>query len=173
MINAALFAAAVLTATSAGSGSNAHASMGRVLMAAETPAQTVTTPVANTDVQPRAFHVFATADGESHFEEISVAPGAGTLPLTGLRAISYKPNKVNWHLAPQPQFAINLSGNLEVETSDGAKHKIGPGDLVYLEDTHGKGHVTRLLGPVTALFIHPADGFDLRAWAKGETKSGG
>ncbi len=43
---------------------------------------------------------------------------------------------------------------------------------MFLEDTHGKGHITRLLGPVTALFIKAADGFDIRAWAKGEKPAG-
>ncbi len=146
-------------------------SMGRAAMAAEISA--VTAPVANTSVQPKVFHVYATADGESHLEVISVAPTAGTLPLTGLRAVSYNPNKVDWHHAPQPQFAINLTGDLQVETSDGSTRKIGPGDLVFLEDTHGKGHITRLLGPVTALFIKPADGFDIHAWARGDGKPPG
>ncbi len=168
MINAALIAAAALLAGAQ------PAPKGTMLMAAaDTPAKTVTSPIANTDVKPKVFHVYATADGESHFEEIAVAPTAGNLPLDWLRAISYKPNKVDWHLAPQPQFAINLTGDLQVETSDGSKHKIGPGDLVYLEDTHGKGHITRLLSPVTALFIRPADGFNLHAWANGEQKAGG
>ena len=134
---------------------------------------TVTAPVANTGVQPRIFHVFATADGESHFEEITVASSATPLPLTNLRAISYKPNNVTWHNAPAPQFAINLTGHLEVETSDHAKHNIGPGDLVFLEDTKGKGHVTRLLDSVTALFIVPTPGFDIHAWAQGAAKEGG
>ena len=166
MIISAMVAAVTLAATPA----THNVQTGSFLMAADTPAQTVTAPVANTDVQPRLFHVFATPDGESHLEQLSVAPTAGTLPLTGLRAISYKPNKVDWHLAPRPQFAINLTGELQVETSDGSKHRIGPGDLVYLEDTRGKGHITRLLNPVTALFIIPPDGLDIRAWAKGELK---
>ena len=146
-------------------------SMGRAAMAAET--SVVTAPVANTSVQPKVLHVYATADGESHLEVISVAPTAGTLPLTGLRAVSYNPNKVDWHHAPQPQFAINLTGDLQVEVSDGTTRKIGPGDLVFLEDTHGKGHITRLLGPVTALFIRAADGFDIHAWARGDGKPPG
>ena len=166
---AAVMALAAVTTNAPAMG----ATLGRAMMAADTPAASTTAPVANTDVQPRLLHVYATADGESHLEEISVAPAAGTLPLTGLRAISYKPSKVDWHHAPQPQFAINLTGDLQVETSDGSKRKIGPGDLVYLEDTHGKGHITRLLGPVTALFIKPVDGFDIHAWAKGEQKIGG
>ena len=166
MIPCALLAAAVMLAANSATPA-AGASMGRVMMAADTPAATVTAPVSATDNPPRLLHVYATPDGESHLEVITVAPTAATLPLTGLRAISYKPNKVDWHHVPQPQFAINLTGDLQVETSDGSTRKIGPGDLVFLEDTHGKGHITRLLGPVTALFIKPVDGFDIHAWAKG------
>ena len=169
MVYSAMLAAVLVLAASGPSQAGAPgATMGRVMMAADTSAASVTAPVANTSVQPKVFHVYATPDGESHLEVLSVAPTAGTLPLTGLRAVSYNPNKVDWHHAPQPQFAINLTGNLQVEVSDGSTRKIGPGDLVFLEDTHGKGHITRLLGPVTALFIKAADGFDIRAWAKGE-----
>ena len=179
MLMSAMIAAAMLAAAP-GAGSAAHAApqgatvqTGRLLMAANDAPGTVTAPIANTAVRPRLLHVYATADGETHIEEISVAPTAGTLPLTGLRAISYQPNKVDWHHAPTPQFAINLTGDLQVETSDGDKRKIGPGDLVFLEDTHGKGHITRLLSPVTALFIKPADGFDVHAWAAGQQKGAG
>ena len=160
MLKAALFASAILL-TSAPA------------MAADDPLAAVSAPVSSTTVRPQLVHVYATPDGETHLEVLKVAATAGTLPLTGLRAISYNPNKVQWHHAPEPQFAINLTGDLQVEVSDGSKRKIGPGDLVYLEDTQGKGHITRLLTPVTALFIHPAPGFDIRAWAKGEQKAGG
>ena len=47
---------------------------------------------------------------------------------------------------------------------------IGKGDLVYLEDLTGKGHVTRPLTDVSNLFIlMPAD-FDLLEWAGGTPK---
>jgi hypothetical protein len=137
-------------------------------MAQPSPGSTVGAPVNNAANPPKLLHVYADAKGESHLEVITVAPTAGELPLTGLRAISYQPNKVNWHHAPSPQFAINLTGYLQVEVSDGTKRKIGPGDLVFLEDTTGKGHVTRLLSPVTALFIHPGPGFDIHKWAAGK-----
>jgi hypothetical protein len=32
---------------------------------------------------------------------------------------------------------------MEMETTDGTVKRLGPGDLVLLEDTSGKGHVTR------------------------------
>ena len=158
MIRAAMIGAAV-AALAAGAA---------LAQPAPSAGSTVSAPVNNTSNPPRIWHVYATADGESHLESITVAPTATTLPLTGLRAISYQPNKVNWHNAPAPQFAINLTGFLQVELSDGMKHKIGPGDLVYLEDTKGKGHITRLLSPVTALFIVPTPGFDIHRWAAGE-----
>ena len=132
------------------------------------PGSTVSAPVSNTANPPKLLHVFADAKGETHLETITVSPKAGVLPLTGLQAITYQPNKVNWHNAPSAQFAINLTGYLQVELSDGTKHKIGPGDLVFMEDTTGKGHVTSLLTPVTALFIHPGPGFDIHKWAAGE-----
>lgn len=131
---------------------------------------TVRAPVNNAGVRPKLLHVYTDPKGETHLEVIAVAPTATMLPLTGLRAISYQPNKVDWHHAPAPQFAINLTGYLQVEVSDGTKRKVGPGDLVFLEDTTGKGHVTRLLSPVTALFIVPAAGFDIHKWANGDQK---
>ena len=157
MIRAAVFGA-ILAALMAG---------GAQAQPAKPAGSTVTAPVNNPTNPPKLFHVYSDAKGESHLEQITVASTAGELPLTGLRAISYQPNKVNWHNAPAPQFAINLTGYLQVELSDGMKHKIGPGDLVYLEDTSGKGHITRLLSPVTALFIHTAPGFDIHKWASG------
>ncbi len=161
-----LLAALALAAAPA---SSASANPGSVLMAQNAP--TSTAPLPNTSVQPRLFHVFATPDGESHFEELKIAANAGPLPLSSLSALSYNPTNVTWHHAPTPQFAINLSGDLQVETSDGQKHQIGPGDLVYLDDTQGKGHITRLLGPVTCMFIRPQPGFDVIAWARGGAKA--
>ncbi len=72
----------------------------------------------------------------------------------------------DWHNAPRKQFAINMTGELEVELTDGTRRKIGS-DLVFLEDTTGKGHITRALGPITNVFIHVPDDFDVVAWARG------
>ena len=74
---------------------------------------------------------------------------------------------LDWHPAPRRQFAINMTGDLEVEISDGTRHRIGQGDLVYLEDVTGKGHVTRVLTPVTNLFIHVPQNWNMLAWAQG------
>ena len=39
-----------------------------------------------------------------------------------------------------------LSGACEVETSDGNVKRFGPGDIILLEDTWGKGHRSRNIG---------------------------
>jgi len=136
-------------------------------MAPETPARSTSAPVLNAATQPRLLRVHATPEGESHLQDLRVSPDAGLLPLAGLTARSYNPSEVAWHIAPQRQFAINLTGELEVEVSDGERRRIGPGDLVLLDDTYGKGHVTRLLSPVTCLFLRVEGDFDVEAWAAG------
>ena len=77
------------------------------------------------------------------------------------------PRVEDWHNAPFKTFTINLTGNIRAEMADGSSEAIGPGDLVYLEDLTGRGHVTHLLTGVTCLFLQMPEDFDLIAWAKG------
>jgi uncharacterized cupin superfamily protein len=46
-----------------------------------------------------------------------------------------------------------MSGAVEMETTDGMKRRFLPGDLVLLEDTTGKGHVTRNIGEGYASYL--------------------
>ena len=41
---------------------------------------------------------------------------------------------------------ITLSGRGEVEVSGGKKVSMGPGHIDLVEDTTGKGHITKVLG---------------------------
>jgi hypothetical protein len=111
--------------------------------------------------------VYSDEKGESHFETMTLAEKLTPIPLTSLMAVNYTPAENSWHNAPGGSFAINLEGILEVETTDHTRHKVGPGDLVYLMDPIGKGHVTRILTPVKALFIFTDKRFDLVSWTKG------
>jgi hypothetical protein len=52
----------------------------------------------------------------------------------------------NWHPAPQRQYFFCLAGQLEVEVSDGEIRTFGPGEVVLVEDTWGKGHISRVVG---------------------------
>ena len=125
---------------------------------------------ANGELKAKLIHIYATADGDSHVDVVEIANDAGEIPVTGMTARAYARNdsrEADWHTAPRKQFAINMTGNLEVEVSDGRRQPIGQGDLVYLEDLSGKGHVTRVQSPVTNLFIHVPQDWDMLRWARG------
>lgn len=120
-------------------------------------------------IAAKVVRVYATPDGGSRVEELVISPDAKPINVTRMTASVYNGSGAtspDWHTAPRKQFAINMSGELEVELTDGTRRKIGS-DLVYLEDLTGKGHVTRALGPITNVFIHVPDDFDVVAWASG------
>lgn len=115
--------------------------------------------------------VFATPDGGSDLEDVIISPNAKPIPVTSMTAGAYRPppNAVaQWHQVPQPQFTVNLVGWLTCETTNGKKRKIGPGDLVFLHDATGKGHLTTPDPGVANIFIRVAKDFDVLAWARGE-----
>jgi uncharacterized cupin superfamily protein len=123
----------------------------------------------------RIIRIYADADGNSHIQELPIATKAGKIrrtesaPVTGFSYADYTASSTeDWHRTPGRQFSISMSGEIEVEVSDGKKHAIHAGDLVFLEDLQGKGHVTRILSPVTNVFIRVADGFDVVKWSRGE-----
>ena len=108
-------------------------------------------------------------DGESHFEDVYVevapvdfAPPAPPLnlaaPLEAERAVLCEfPAEWfgDWHPAPRRQFIFQMSGELEVQVSDGEIRRFYAGSLGLLEDTSGKGHLTRVVGNsgVNAVFV--------------------
>ena len=121
-------------------------------------------------VEARVIRLYATPDGESHLEDLVIARNAGPVDITRMTAGVYSGSGAtapDWHTAPRKQFAINMTGELEVEITNGTRRKIGAGDLVFLEDVTGRGHVTRALGPITNLFLHVPDDFDVVAWSRG------
>jgi hypothetical protein len=118
----------------------------------------------------KVIRVYATPDGGSRVEELTISPDAKPIDITRMTAGAYRGSGAtapDWHTAPRKQFAINMTGELEVELSDGTRRKIGS-DLVFLEDLTGKGHVTRALGPITNVFLHVPVDFDVVAWAAGK-----
>ncbi len=93
-------------------------------------------------------------DGLSHTEEIEAktdpaVPGnvIKLMPVTGAEIHRSTPGQVlDWHKGPRLQYVITLSGQGELEVADGKKIADGPGHIVLVEDTTGKGHITRTLG---------------------------
>src|ERR1700739_4968565 len=53
----------------------------------------------------------------------------------------------DWHAAPSRRYVITLSGRGELEVSGGKKIPVGPGHVLLVEDTTGKGHITRVPSP--------------------------
>jgi hypothetical protein len=105
-------------------------------------------------------HLYSDTDGESHVEEIDAemsavdfAPPAPPINLSDFLAakrvaiMKAPPGwEGNWHRAPCRQLMFYLAGHVEAETSDGEQRTIGPGTVVLLEDTTGKGHRSRVIG---------------------------
>ena len=58
---------------------------------------------------------------------------------------------IDWHPAPRRQYIISLSGNIEIELGNGTKHTFHPGDARLVEDTTGKGHITRVPGDTPSI----------------------
>jgi quercetin dioxygenase-like cupin family protein len=52
----------------------------------------------------------------------------------------------DWHRAPRRQYVITLSGQGEIEVAGGKKFTVGPGSIDLVEDTTGKGHITKTVG---------------------------
>jgi uncharacterized cupin superfamily protein len=59
------------------------------------------------------------------------------------------------HPAPRKQWVIMLRGTIRVTVTTGESREFSPGDLLLLEDTTGRGHVTTGVGdpPFEGLFI--------------------
>lgn len=102
-------------------------------------------------------------DGKSHFvadampylyaEQGGYATEA--LALKGIQFLLASPALTyDWHPAPQRQVVLTLTGGLEVENGDGARHAVRPGDVYVGEDTHGQGHITHSEAERFMVFAH-------------------
>ena len=97
-------------------------------------------------------HLYVDQKGESHFEDMEVpyteSGRAGRLsarlPATGIIFREVQPDyDLDWHPAPRRQYIINLDAGVELTASDGEARRIGAGEIVLVEDTAGKGHLSK------------------------------
>ena len=112
--------------------------------------------------------------GDSLFEDVSIevspvdyAPPAPPLnlaaPIDSERMILFSVPAGwdgDWHPSPCRQFYIQLSGELEIQVGDGEIRKFSAGSIILVEDTSGRGHVSRNLGnsEVNAVFVQLSAG---------------
>jgi hypothetical protein len=61
----------------------------------------------------------------------------------------------DWYPASRRQLMIVLSGTLEVETTNGKRHRCSSGEVFLADDVGSRGHRTRTIGgPDRVLFVH-------------------
>lgn len=111
-------------------------------------------------MRTRYVRLYADADGESHFsdEEMELKSVNFAPPAPPVNISAFTPAKHfvllhvpagwfgDWHPTPYRQFFFILVGKVEVRVSDGEVRHFGPGSILFVEDTTGKGHTTRNIG---------------------------
>ena len=93
-------------------------------------------------------------DGQTHAEEVEAKFTKGDtndvfkmVGTSGAELHRAPAGRVSdWHTAPRRQYVITLSGRGELEVSGGKKIPVEPGHIELVEDTTGKGHITRVIG---------------------------
>ena len=98
------------------------------------------------------WRIYSDVQGETHFSEVEIElKDAGPIGLlTVLESASgiifretSESYDYQWHNTPRRQYVIILAGRVDFTVSDGECRRFGPGDVVLLEDTLGKGHCSR------------------------------
>lgn len=104
--------------------------------------------------------IYSDTEGLSHVEDLELdlvetnyAPPAPPLLASAfLPAVGYHFGGApigwigDWHPAPRRQVFVYLKGEIEVEVSDGTSRRLGPGDILLVEDTWGRGHCSWVVG---------------------------
>jgi hypothetical protein len=111
--------------------------------------------------------VRAEADGVTRFDTIEIPLrsegeiGRLSVPF-GAESVIFRETGADydydWHPAPARQLVVLLDGGIEIEVADGEVRRFRGGEIVLLEDTTGRGHRTRNVGPTPrrSLFIRLA-----------------
>lgn len=111
--------------------------------------------------------LYADAGGESHFEDLVVELASTEFapPAPPLNLSSFLPaNQIaffgapagwsgDWHPSSSRNMFVVISGEWEIEAGDGEVRRFGPGSVLLVEDTHGKGHKSRMLSGSQSLSV--------------------
>ncbi len=100
----------------------------------------------------RIHNLYTDASGESHFRDIQVewveerrgSQLSRRFPATGIIFRQVPPAyDLDWHPAPRRQYIINLDAGVQLTASDGESRVIGAGEVILVEDTTGRGHLSK------------------------------
>jgi len=124
----------------------------------------------------KCLRIYASPDGESHFDEVdiptlkkSIFPDTAPFELSAhypaarirFTRIPEGMRQVSWHTVPERVLTVRLDGSVEYQTSDGEVRHVPAGGFVLVEDTHGKGHLSRhSQAAQTVLWISLPTGLD-------------
>jgi hypothetical protein len=98
--------------------------------------------------------LYTDAAGESHFADMEIEYVESTssgrlskrLPAAGIIFREVPPTyDLDWHPAPRRQYIINLDNGVQITASDGEVRVIGAGEVLLVEDTTGKGHLSKAI----------------------------
>jgi len=106
------------------------------------------------------WHLYSDDKGVSHFKDETLPfkvlgqPGMANPPaaasLEGAKGATFlllhAGQTEDWHRAPAKQFLIVVHGASQVTAGDGTVKEFHLGDIVLMDDTTGKGHITKNLG---------------------------
>ncbi len=96
--------------------------------------------------------LYADKNGDSHFADVEIELTESTragrlsarLPATGIIFREVPADyDLDWHPAPRRQYIINLDAGAQLTASDGETRRIGAGEVILVEDTWGKGHLSK------------------------------
>src|SRR5947209_7939307 len=110
----------------------------------------------------KLLRLYCGSDGHCHFEEIALKSQSAPRPFS---AAAPRPGFVNalpavaghpelrtgsqlapdFHVATRRNTFLLLEGRIGISNTLGDTHFIGPGDMVFIEDLDGDGHLFKLL----------------------------
>jgi mannose-6-phosphate isomerase-like protein (cupin superfamily) len=101
--------------------------------------------------------------GDTYFKEESIElnqrpSGFMVSPAESSEIVRFFKAKPGWemlelHYAPDRQYLLVMQGILEIQCSTGKMKKFGPGSVLFVEDTYGKGHRTRNAGEKDLILV--------------------
>jgi len=88
--------------------------------------------------------IYTGTDGLSHVEDIPLNMNTVLEKIASVEVRVGTPGRFSdWHVGPQRQYIINLSGSGQLEVAEG-KVDLPPGSMEFIDDLTGKGHTTRI-----------------------------
>jgi hypothetical protein len=111
--------------------------------------------------------LYATEDGESHFEQVEVelslidyvpqAPPLSLSEMSGANEFGFMQAPSgwasDWHPSSARSLFVVLSGEWEVTASDGESRRFRVGSVLLVDDTSGKGHSSRVTSATDSVAV--------------------